>query len=80
MLPLVPSMTVCPGRNSPLRSAASMTPSASRSFTEPMGLNDSSFTYSAISGGASFSRRTTGVRPTVSRIFPKRASHVDYGA
>jgi hypothetical protein len=44
VLPLVASITVCPGLSSPLRSACSMTARAMRSFTEPSGLNDSSLT------------------------------------
>jgi hypothetical protein len=42
VLPLVASITVWPGFKAPLFSAASMTPSASRSFTEPSGLKASS--------------------------------------
>src|SRR4051794_25171574 len=45
-----------------------MTPSASRSLTEPSGLNASILTNRFTSGGASFPMRTTGVLPTVSRI------------
>ena len=44
VLPLVASMTVWPGLSVPLRSASSMMPSASRSFTEPSGLNASILT------------------------------------
>src|SRR5215510_10741477 len=72
VLPLVASITVCPGLSSPLRSAASITPSARRSFTEPSGLNASSFTNSSTPGGASLATLTTGVRPTVSRMFSNR--------
>src|SRR5689334_8146214 len=46
-----------------------MTPSASRSLTEPSGLNASILTNRFTSGGASLPIRTTGVLPTVSRIF-----------
>ena len=44
VLSLVASTTVCPGLSSPFLSASSITPSASRSFTEPSGLNASTFT------------------------------------
>src|SRR5262245_22353665 len=68
VLPLVASMTVCPGLSEPSRSAASITPSASRSLTEPSGLNASSFTNSSTHAGAMLLTRTTGVLPTVSSI------------
>ena len=68
VLPLVASMTVCPGLSEPSRSAASITPSASRSLTEPSGLNASSFTNSSTPAGAMLLMRTTGVLPTVSSI------------
>src|SRR3546814_10867937 len=42
VLPLVASITVCPGRSVPRRSASSMMPRARRSFTEPIGLKASS--------------------------------------
>jgi hypothetical protein len=44
VFPLVASITVWPGLSLPVRSASSITPSASRSFTEPSGLNASIFT------------------------------------
>ena len=44
MLPLVASTTVWPGLSSPDFSAASMTPSARRSLTEPSGLKASILT------------------------------------
>jgi hypothetical protein len=44
VLPLVASTTVWPGRSTPRRSASSITPSASRSFTEPIGFAASIFT------------------------------------
>src|SRR5580704_4433708 len=72
VLPLVASMTVCPGFNCPESSAASITPSASRSLTEPRGLNASIFTNRFASGGASLLILTTGVLPIVSRMFPNR--------
>src|SRR5688572_20183052 len=69
VLPLVASITVCPGLSLPVRSPSSITPSASRSFTEPSGLNASIFTYSSAPGGASLPILTTGVFPIVSRMF-----------
>src|SRR5262249_42699050 len=72
VLPLVASITVCPGLSVPLRSAASITPSASRSLTEPSGLKASSFTKTSTPGGGNFATLTTGVRPTVSRILSNR--------
>src|ERR1700704_4237073 len=77
VLPLVASITVCPGFSSPLRSAASITPSANLSFTEPSGLNASSLTNSSTPGGASLATLTTGVRPTVSRMFSYRLAIVN---
>ena len=78
MLPLVASMTVCPGLSSPDFSAASITPSARRSLTEPSGLKASILTNRLTPGGASRLMRTTGVLPIVSRMFsylrPIRAS------
>ncbi len=44
VLPLVASTTVWPGFSVPLRSAASMMLTASRSLTEAAGLNASAFT------------------------------------
>src|SRR5271166_4526491 len=69
VLPLVASITVWPGLSLPVRSASSITPSASRSLTEPNGLKASILTKSCTSGGASLPIRTTGVLPTVSRMF-----------
>ncbi len=69
VLPLVASMTVWPGFRVPSFSACSMTPSARRSLTEPIGLKDSIFTYRLMPSGASLFSRTTGVLPIVSRIF-----------
>ena len=68
VLPLVASTTVCPGLSSPARSAASITPSARRSLTEPIGLKASSLAWSSTPSGASRFSRTTGVRPTVARM------------
>src|SRR5579859_1964248 len=65
VLPLVPSTTVWPGFNSPDRSAASMTPSANRSLTEPSGLKASILTQTSTPSGASRLILTTGVRPIV---------------
>src|SRR2546423_1380999 len=69
VLPLVASITVWPGLSRPVRSASSMTPSARRSLTEPKGLNASILTKRFAPGGASRLIRTTGVLPTVSRMF-----------
>ena len=69
MLPLVASITVWPGFSCPAFSAASMTPSARRSLTEPSGLKASTLTNRLTPGGASRLIRTTGVLPTVSRMF-----------
>ncbi len=69
MLPLVASITVWPGLSAPLRSAASIISSAMRSFTEPIGLNDSTLTQTFRPGGASLLSRTSGVSPIVSRMF-----------
>src|SRR5215813_12369184 len=69
VLPLVASTTVWPGLNSPDFSAASITPSARRSFTEPSGLKASTFTHRFTPGGPRRLIFTTGVRPTVSRMF-----------
>src|SRR4029453_7274386 len=68
VLPLVASMTVCPGLSSPDFSAASITPSAKRSLTEPSGLKASIFTKELTPAGASRCMRTTGVLPTVPRM------------
>src|SRR5262249_23485892 len=90
VLPDVASITVCPGLSSPDFSAASMTPSASRSLTDPSGLNASILTKRLMPFGAILLIRTTGVRPTVSRMFANlaivhsvravRHSHVQYAA
>ena len=69
VLPLVASITVCPGFSWPAFSAASMTPSARRSLTEPSGLKASILTNRLAPAGASRLIRTTGVLPTVSRMF-----------
>src|SRR5262245_5632158 len=69
VLPLVASITVCPGLSSPDCSAASITPSARRSLTEPSGLKASILTKRLTPCGASLLIRTTGVWPTVSRMF-----------
>src|ERR1043166_7253852 len=50
-----------------------MTPSARRSLTEPSGLNASILTNRFTSGGASLPILTTGVLPTVSRMFANLA-------
>jgi hypothetical protein len=68
VLPLVASITVCPGFSSPDCSAASMTAMASRSLTEPSGLNDSAFTNRLMPGGASRLMRITGVLPIFSTM------------
>src|ERR1700760_3012771 len=68
VLPLVASTTVWPGFSSPDFSAASITPSARRSFTEPSGLKASTLTNRFTPAGASRLMRTTGVPPTVSRM------------
>src|SRR5215475_11610582 len=68
VLPLVASMTVCPGLSCPDCSAASMTPSARRSFTDPRGLKASILTKRLILAGASLLIFTIGVLPTVSRM------------
>src|SRR5690606_26354555 len=73
VLPLVASTTVWPGRSSPVRSARSITASAMRSLTEPIGLKDSIFTYTFTPGGASLPSLTSGVLPIVSRMLSKRA-------
>ena len=82
VLPLVASMTVWPGLSLPVRSASSITPSARRSLTEPSGLNASILTKRLTPCGASRPIFTTGVLPTVSRMFAKRAnlsSHIADG-
>src|SRR5512144_1196742 len=79
VLPLVASTTVCPGLSSPFFSASSMTPRASRSFTEPSGLNASILTYRFTPGGARRLILTTGVLPTVSRMLPNFAMRAPLG-
>src|SRR5574337_1820122 len=69
VLPLVASITVWPGFSSPLASARSITARAMRSLTEPMGLKDSTLTYTFTPSGASLCSLTRGVRPIVSRMF-----------
>src|SRR3954451_10651263 len=66
VFPLVASMTVWPGFSSPDFSAASMTPSASRSLTEPRGLKASILTKTFTPDGPRRLIRTTGVLPIVS--------------
>ena len=73
VLPLVASTTVWPGFSAPDASAASMTPRARRSLTEPRGLKASILTHSSTFGGARRLILTTGVRPTVSRMLRYRA-------
>jgi hypothetical protein len=68
VLPEVASTTVCPGLSAPLRSASSMMPMASRSFTEARGLKNSHFTYIDTCFGAARWIRTTGVFPIVPRM------------
>ena len=68
VLPLVASTTVWPGFSVPAFSAASITPMARRSFTEPSGLKASILTKRFTSGGARRLIRTTGVLPIVSRM------------
>src|ERR1700739_2764634 len=82
VFPLVASMTVWPGLSSPDFSAASITPRANRSFTEPRGLKASIFTKRFTPCGARRLIRTTGVLPIVSRIFwyfrPMAASKIAF--
>ena len=54
VLPLVASITVCPGFRAPLRSASSMMLMAKRSLTDPAGLKNSALTYRRTLSGASF--------------------------
>src|SRR5450755_5093214 len=68
VFPLVASTTVWPGLRSPDLSAASITPRAKRSFTEPSGLKASIFTKKFTPCGAKRLIRTTGVLPTVSTM------------
>src|SRR3984885_5618136 len=69
VFPLVASITVWPGLSSPDFSAASITPSANRSFTEPRGLKASIFTKRFTPCGAKRLICTAGVLPIVSRTF-----------
>src|SRR6266581_7665566 len=69
VLPEVGSTIVPPGCSFPSRSAASIIGSPIRSFTEPPGFRYSSLArICAPPRGLSLSRRTTGVRPTSSRM------------
>jgi hypothetical protein len=68
VLPDVASTTVWPGFSSPRRSASSMIPIASRSFTDESGLNASHLTYMVTFEGARRLIRTTGVLPMVPRM------------
>ena len=69
MLPDVGSTIVPPRRSSPSRSAASIIATATRSLIEPPGLRYSTFaTTCGVSPAASRDSRTSGVRPTASRI------------
>ncbi|MNO96345.1 hypothetical protein D3C76_880130 [compost metagenome] len=64
VFPLVGSIIVPPGDNSPLLSAVSIRLYAARSFTLPEGFNISSFTYtSAAPSGTVRFNRTMGVCP-----------------
>src|ERR1700704_5309657 len=68
VLPEVASTTVMPGLSSPAFSAASMTPSARRSLTEPSGLKASILTNRLMPFGPNLLMRTTGVLPMVPKI------------
>jgi hypothetical protein len=69
VLPDVASTIVPPDLRSPFASASAMIAIAIRSFTEPPGLNASSLaTTGARQSFATWRRRTSGVRPTVSRM------------
>ena len=68
VLPLVASITVCPGFSAPERSASSMMLTARRSFTEAAGLKNSALTYRRTCSGASRLIRTHGVSPMVSMM------------
>src|SRR6516164_3570895 len=69
VLPLVASMTVCPRLSCPASSAASITPSAKRSLTEPKGLNASILTKRFTSvRGVRLLILTVGVLPIVPRM------------
>lgn len=74
VLPLVGSMIVAPGVNSPSRSACSIIRRAGRSLMEPVGLRSSSLAHKrtwGLSGsschcGESFCNPTSGVLPSAS--------------
>src|SRR6185503_17357680 len=69
VFPLDDSTSVMPGRSSPSRSAPSIIDTAIRSFTEPHGLKLSSFARIWTPGFWKIRlMRTSGVRPTVSRM------------
>ena len=70
VLPDVASTTVCPGSIRPCASAHSIMPSASLSFTDPIGLNCSHLTNTFTPGGAMRFSLTMGVAPTVPRMEP----------
>src|ERR1051325_3898095 len=75
VFPLVASMTVDPGFNSPAFSASRIIDTAMRSLTDESGLNDSSLTTtSALPASGTRLSRTSGVLPIVSvmslYIFP----------
>ena len=68
VFPAVASMIVPPGRNTPRRSASSIMRSATRSFTLPPGLRNSTLA-SNVTGAPSVTldSRINGVRPMTSR-------------
>src|ERR1043166_6479210 len=69
VLPEVGSTIVPPGRKSPACSAASIMASPMRSLTEPPGLRNSTLATIGVRVSApSRDRRTSGVRPTASRM------------
>src|SRR4029079_9704429 len=72
VLPLVASITVWPGFSAPDFSAASMTPIARRSLTDPSGLKAAALAYRFTPAGARRLMRTTGVLPIVSRMLAYR--------
>ncbi len=76
-MPVLPEVgstsTVRPGRISPSRSAASSIAAPIRSFTEPSGLKNSSFSATRASSSSSRASRgsaTSGVPPMVSTMLP----------
>ena len=79
VLPLLASKTVLPGVNWPAASARSIIIKPIRSFTEPPGFRDSSFTRNS-TPGAGFIRlmRTSGVFPTSSRTLFTLRSVITY--